>query len=237
MSEPVVDDTIVAKARKYNRAAIETIFVENYQAISRIAIGLSGRVDVGMGVVRFAIKQALRALPAWKDETAPQRWFLHHTILLVRRATKHQPSRNNDTLISDPRTAPPEYIAFIRALRQLPMQQRESFILHHGERLNERYSAVAMDCSVIAAANHLNAANGTLRPIAGDQFDAFIKTIHQTYRSLGPAEAMTLPKIRRAIVGYVWPRRIARWTGWVLILGFIVAISYAVKKIWPTLEF
>ena len=31
-----------------------------------------------------------------------------------------------------------------------------------------------MDCSVIAASNHLNAANEALRPIAGASFDKFV---------------------------------------------------------------
>src|SRR4051812_35090482 len=157
-----VDDELLDRARRFDRAAIEAIFAENYPAVSRIAMGLSGRTDVGMGVTRFVIKRALHALPSWKDEDAPQRWFLHHTIITTRRAAKHQPDKTNDTLIADPRAAAPEYVAFIRALRSLPFQQREAFLLHHGERLNERWSAVTMDCSVIAASNHLNAATATL---------------------------------------------------------------------------
>jgi DNA-directed RNA polymerase specialized sigma24 family protein len=237
MSESVVDEVLLAKARKYNRAAVEAIFAENYAMASRIALGLSGRADVGMGVVRFVVKQAMRAVPAWKDDGAPERWFLHHTILTVRRAAKHQPNQKNDTLIADFKTASPEYLAFIRALRSLPMQQREAFILHHGERLKERFSAVAMDCSVIAASNHLNAAHNELRPIAGENFEAFIKRLNQTYQTLAPGEAMAVPKIRRAIVRYVWPRRIARVIGWLLLLGFIGAVAFGVKKIWPMLEF
>src|SRR5581483_10284 len=168
-----VDEALLSRARKYDRAAVAAVFAEQYPSVYRIALGLSGRRDVGMGVVRWVTKQALRALPGWKDEDAPQRWFLHHTILTTRRASKHQPDKSNDTLIDDPRAAAPEYVAFIRALRSLPFQQREAFILHHGERLNERWSAVTMDCSVIAAANHLKAADSALRALAGDRFDAY----------------------------------------------------------------
>src|SRR5438876_128337 len=73
------DHALLLRAKKLERCAIEAIFAENYPAVCRMALGLSGRVDVGMSVVRFVVKQALHALPAWKDEDAPQRWFLHHT--------------------------------------------------------------------------------------------------------------------------------------------------------------
>src|SRR5262245_5869299 len=119
-----IDHETLSRARRFDRAAVETIFTANYPAVCRIAMGLSGRADVGAGVARFVVKQALRTLPAWKDEDSPQRWFLHHTILTVRRAAKHQPDQTNDTLIDNPRGTPPEYIAFVRALRKLPFQQR-----------------------------------------------------------------------------------------------------------------
>lgn len=232
-----VDDDILDRARSFNRPAVEAIFAENYPAVCRIALALSGRMDVGTGVVRFVIKRALHALPSWKDDDAPQRWFLHHTILTTRRASKHQPDKTNDTLIADPRTAPPEYVAFIRALRLLPMQQREAFLLHHGEKLNERWSAVAMDCSVIAASNHLNAATAALRPIGGAGFGAFVDQIARVYRTLSPPEQLIVPKLRGVIARHIWPRRIARMLGWLFTLGLIGAIAFAVWKIWPMLEF
>jgi DNA-directed RNA polymerase specialized sigma24 family protein len=231
------DEDLLHRARRFDRPAVESIFAENYPAVCRIAMGLSGRADVGMGVTRFVVKQALHVLPAWKDPDAPQRWFLHHTILTVRRAAKHQPDKTNDTFIDDPRAAPAEYVAFIRALRLLPMQQREAFILHHAERLNERWSAVAMDCSVIAASNHLKAANEALRSIAAGGFDKFAGEISRVYRKLTPPQEMMLPKLRRTIARHIWPRRIARAFGWLILLSFIGGVIYAAWKIWPMLEF
>ena len=61
---------------------------------------------------------------------------------------------------------------FIRALRALPMQQREAFILMHGEKLDVRAIAVAMDCSVLAAGNHLNEATDRLRHLAGSKLES-----------------------------------------------------------------
>src|SRR4051794_34687409 len=210
------DEETLARARRLDRPAVESIFAENYSQMVRMAMALSGRVDVGTGVVRFVVKQALHALPNWKDTDAPQRWFLHHTILTTRRAAKHQPDATNDTLIADPTNASPEYIAFLRALRGLPFQQREAFILHHGERLNERWSAVSMDCSVIAASNHLTAATATLMPIAGANFGAFVEAIARVYGKLAPAEELMVPKLKQTIAHHLWPRRIARLMGWVV---------------------
>src|SRR4051812_40524786 len=191
-----LDADILDRARRLDKASVAQIFAANYPAVARIALGLSGRADVGAGVARFVVKRALHSLPNWKDEDAPQRWFLHHTILTTRRAAKHQPESSNDTLIDDPRAAPAEYVAFIRAGRLLPFQQREAFILHHGERLNERWSAVAMDCSVVAASNHLNAATAALQPLAGVKFGAYVDELSRVYRKLAPPEEMMLPRLR-----------------------------------------
>src|SRR5439155_91142 len=70
------DSDLLARARKYDRRAIETLFGVHYPVLHRMSMGLAGRADVGAGVVRFVIKQALQALPKWKDDDAPQRWFL-----------------------------------------------------------------------------------------------------------------------------------------------------------------
>ena len=131
----------------------------------------------------------------------------------------------------------PEYVAFILALRSLPIQQREAFILHHGEGLKERWMGVAMDCSVIAAANHLNAAKAALRPIAGTNFGTFANDLGRVYRARSPSETMMVPKLRATIARHIWPRRIMRTIGWFVILGFVGAVAYGVRKVWPMLEF
>jgi len=77
-------------------------------------------------------------------------------------------------------------VAFVSALRQLETQQREAFLLHHCERLNARYSALAMDCSTEAADNHLKAADQSLRLVAGADFDALAKKLADAYAHLAP---------------------------------------------------
>ena len=90
---------------------------------------------------------------------------------------------------------------------------------------------------MIAAANHLNAANDTLRPIAGADFDRFVGEINRVYRKLAPSDELVVPKLRGVIIRHLWPRKIVRLLGWLIIFGFFAGVGYAAWKIWPMLEF
>ncbi len=152
-----IDEDQLAKIRKLNRSAVESMVVELYPQLYRIAAGLTGQEDVATGTLRFLLRQSIDVMPKWKDEDTPQRYYLHHLILLVRRARKHPPELRQDLLI-DRSVDSAEYRAFLTGLRKLHFQQQEAFILAQGEKLNARYIAVAMDCSIQAATNHLKAA-------------------------------------------------------------------------------
>src|SRR3954470_18169144 len=121
-----VPPEVFARARKLHRGALEDLFQAVYPSTLRIARGLCGREDVAEGVVRFVMVRAFAVLPKWRDETAAERWFLHHTVLTARRAEGHAPNHRNDLLAvgGDAR-----YAAFVRALRALPQQQREAVVL------------------------------------------------------------------------------------------------------------
>src|SRR3954454_14015086 len=131
-----IDEDVVARARKFDRAAVETILTQLFPAVHRMAYALTGRADAGSVVERFVLKRSMRVLENWKDADAPERWFYHHTVLATRRA-RHAPTNINDDLLlvtpddGTPDRAPPPaaYPASPRALRCLPMQQREAFIL------------------------------------------------------------------------------------------------------------
>ena len=153
-----IDDDLLFRAQGGDRRAAERMLSEIYPAVCRMAYGLSGREDVGRGIVRFIATQAVRQLGKWRDAAAAERWFYHHTVLTGRRAVRHRPDAMGDTLLGEAADAP--YVAFLRALRSLPQQQSEAFILNHGEHLNTRYLAIAMDCSTHAAEMHLGAAEG-----------------------------------------------------------------------------
>ncbi len=79
---------LLTDARKYKRRAVEQLLAQHYPAAWRMAVGLTGREDVARGVVRFLYSRALRVLPNWKIDSAPENWFLHHTVLTARRTQK-----------------------------------------------------------------------------------------------------------------------------------------------------
>ena len=112
-----VDAQLFRRARNGNiRAAIE-VMSDCYPQVYRIAYGLSGRDDVGRGLVKFVMRRGLRQLAQWKDEDEPMRWCRHHTLLTTRRAAKHQPSVDGDTLVRHAQTENAYYAGFIRAVR------------------------------------------------------------------------------------------------------------------------
>src|SRR5437773_832647 len=81
-----ISPQVFGRAKKLRRDALEELFAEVYPAVMRIARGLSGREDVAEGVVRFVMTRSVAMVPRWRDETVAERWFLHHTVLTVRRA-------------------------------------------------------------------------------------------------------------------------------------------------------
>jgi DNA-directed RNA polymerase specialized sigma24 family protein len=235
---PDISTDLLADARKGKRDAVIEILALHYPIIWRMAAGLTGREDVGRGVVRHIMQRSTRALRGWKDDGAPTRWFHHHTLLTTRRTLKHPPDLTNDTLLraADPRAGPtaadskPDtgYVAFVRALRSLPMQQREAFILHHGEKLQVRDVAVAMDCSTTAAVNHLHVANDTLKMIAPADFDAHVMRMSKSYDALAPYEDLALPNTRRQVRRMIMPWLVGR------VIKTALSIAVLVFAVWWT---
>jgi DNA-directed RNA polymerase specialized sigma24 family protein len=236
---PVVESELLPRVRKLKRDAVEQVMGMFYPVVYRMAAALSGRVDVARGVVRFVMKRSPRAMPGWRDDLAPQRWFHHHTILTTRRAAakQHPPELYDDVFMTGPGALGPGYAAFVRALRVLPIQQREAFILSHGESLNARFLAVAMDCSVIAATQHLQAGNNALLAIAGKDFEPFTHEIVERYKQLTPSEDLSIPHVKTIVRRWVWPRRVWAFIRLLIVFAVIAGAILFWKKIVPMLEF
>src|SRR5690606_34348027 len=147
----------------------------------RMAVALTGREEIGQRVVTAVMRQAMRRMPRWENEGDPQRWFHHHTVLMSRQAHKPEPSPMDDVLVETAGELSPQYVAFVRAIRGLPAQQREAVILHDGEQLDARALAVAMDCSTEAASNHLTIGRRELLPAAGDELNRLLAVMREAY--------------------------------------------------------
>jgi DNA-directed RNA polymerase specialized sigma24 family protein len=215
---------ILAQARKYRMSAVQRVLAENYPRVHRLAYGLSGQENVGRLIVRQVMRQALRQMPNWHTEGEPERWFDHHTILLWRRTSAHNPDPQRDLLTAN---SSPACVAFVRAVRHLPPQQREAFLLAAGEGYDARQSGIAMDCSRTAAANHLTAARAELASVCGGQEElerqaAALKT---TWTDLTTQSQIRLPALSSAIRRHVWGHRLRRGLRLLLILILLAVIG------------
>ena len=219
---------LIPGARKYRAAAVEPLLGSYYPAARRIAYGLCGDGVVADRVLHRVFTRALPALSKWRDESDADRWFYHFTVLESRRHATN-PGAVETLLPADgAEGASTEYVAFLRALRLLPAQQREAIILTHAERLNPRYLSVAMDCSAEAAANHLRVATQHLEAITGHQLQPLLDGMAQVYKTLSPPRELGQLVIRRRLNRYLLPGRL-RLVMWLIVL---VAVAWGVMWWW-----
>jgi DNA-directed RNA polymerase specialized sigma24 family protein len=223
-----MDEETFRRAKRFDPIAVEAMLAEYYPTITRVTLALTGRQDVGSGVVRYVMKRSLASLPKWQHAGDPPRWFTHHTIISTRRASRHKADLRTDTLRGP--QPQPKYMAFVTALRDLQSQQREALILHDCEGFDLRQTAVAMDCSTEAAGNHLNAARQQLKLIAGADYERLSGALKRTYAGLTPADEIQLPTIRRHIRRHLWPRRIKKALKVLTLLAVLLALYYAASK-------
>lgn len=213
----------LARARKYDWTPLEQMLEQKFPAVCRMAHGLSGREDVALKAIERIMQQAVERVPDWRDVESVDRWFHHHTILVTRETAETQkPEPEKDLLVKLCENPTPAYVAFIRAIRNLPVQQREAFILHHGEDLNTRQMATAMDCSTKAAEMHLDAAHDALEPIAGDAFVALRERLTRAYAAMTPSDAIVRPTVRPYVARHIIPMRIKRTARLVLFAGLLL---------------
>jgi DNA-directed RNA polymerase specialized sigma24 family protein len=178
LSEELVDN-----ARDGKADALSTVIIKCYPPLCRIAIAVAGDAKRGLDLVQGLVRGSLVACENWNEPTAPWRWFLHHAILNLRRLP---PSPGPDPLVQYSADKEVPFVAFVSALRKLPPQQQEAFILRQGEKMSERELAVAMDCSVTAAVNHLLAAQDTLKLVAAEGIDQRMAEFRTAYDNLSP---------------------------------------------------
>jgi len=216
-----IDQELFARAKKLEREALEKLLESVYPGICRIAYGLSGREDVGHGIVRFVINHSLQQLQQLRDAPAAQRWFYHFTVLVSRRGQKHEPKAEQDTLVAHSGEVSAAYVAFVRGLRALPFQHREAYLLTFGEQHLYRDVATAMDCSIAAVEVHLAGAQQTLRAMTGDDYEKMKERLVRAWQNLSPREDAVQPSVRGLIKKLMWPRKLKR------ILMLIVALVIA----------
>lgn len=224
-----LDEDFFKRAAKAQPDAVEAVLATMYPAVHRVAHSLAGRPDLAVNIVRRVMIQAIEQLPRLRNADAAENWFHHFTVLASRQAAAQAIPPDKDVLLKEP-TPSPAYTALVRALRKLPMQQREAFILHYAERLNTRFLAVAMDCSTKAAEQHLLSARQAIAPLAGADFDTFIQDLAHVHTSLTPPESVLRLNVHAIVTRSLWPRRIKRILKLIALLILAAAGAYLVWR-------
>src|SRR5438128_4874649 len=129
-----VDEAIFERAVRFDRKAIEALLAGMYPVVHRMARALAGQEDAARRIERFVMRQAFSQLPLWRNPEAADRWFFHHTLLTSRREAKPTSDISSDLLATSADSPDAPYLAFLRAMRKLPFQQREALLLNVGEK-------------------------------------------------------------------------------------------------------
>jgi DNA-directed RNA polymerase specialized sigma24 family protein len=217
-------------ARKLNRAAVETVLRAYYPRVFRISAALCGTTDDGRQVARLVMQQSLKTLPWWSNETEAGNWFLHHTVLMSRERSPESPDSSKDCLIVTPKNPSPDHVAFVKALRKLPQQHREAFLLFRGEHLDPRQAAVAMDCSTGAAATHRIGAEKTLSEITADTFDARTAELMRVYASLTPPENLIADDVS-GVASELTVRKQSKSIRTIILLVMLAIVAWAIWQL------
>jgi sigma-70-like protein len=202
---------------------------EQYGRVCRIAHALGTRPMVARKIVKHVMRVSAQFIPQWESDLEADNWFLRYTILTMRQTVgSASPRQENDYLVQHAPDAGPAYLAFVRAFRLLPSQQREAFLLSRGERLESRQLAIAMDCSTTAAGNHLTAATEALQKIAGDGFEAQATAIAGVYASLTPPQDL----VQREVAAVSGKIRGRRWRKKVITVLEVIVLILLAWTIW-----
>lgn len=223
---PVSDD-VLARAKRGDRRAVEAVLLESFPSVNRMAHALTGRPATAARLIRLVLQRGVRVLPTWRKGMIPENWFYHHTLLAARQVEAKPPDSEHDLLVTAGPTTAAEYTAFVRALRNLPRQQTEAFVLHHGERLNPRLLGVAMDCSTQAASTHLAAATAALEAISGGQLPQLTEALSRAYAQLTPPEKAIHASVQKQVSAVVWRKRVRRMVRRLILLVILGAVAYA----------
>jgi DNA-directed RNA polymerase specialized sigma24 family protein len=229
-----VTEELIERARHHDPDAARALLADRYPSVRRIALALTGSERTADEVVHGVLERSLRVMPTWRRGAGPENWFYHHKLFTARDVAGRQgpPDLANDPLVAHGPTNDPGYQAFIRALRGLPPQQAEAYLLHHGERLNERHLGVAMDCSANAAAEHLRAAGESLAQLIGPDLDGHTAHLTQGYARLAPvadaAEIQAGVHVQRLIRRRKW--RTIRKVVLALLVAALLAGAYLVWR-------
>ena len=156
--------------------AVTVMFGEHYRALVRMAALLVGDVATAEAIVQESfvamhgawrrLRDSDKALPYLRQCLVNRsRSVLRHRIVIGRNRSKLKPGMPR----AEPQALPLPEHAVVRALRALPLRQREALVLTYYGGLTEAQAASAMGISPGAVKSHLGRAVEALRAVLGTE--------------------------------------------------------------------
>ncbi len=221
------------QAMRRRPAALSQLLGGFYPLVHRLAHALTPSSRTADRVVRLMMIRSLDHVGDWTRADSARRWFWHHTVLTTRRVKLSNVDWRADPLITA--AGVPDdvrYSAFICAIRALPVQQREAFVLHVGEQFDARSLGIAMDCSAQAAAAHLQGADTALRQVMGEDLPALMRRLAEAMSRLTPSAPMVISVVTQQIARH----RRRRWSRKFANAAFILLLIAAAWAVWRMVE-
>ena len=156
--------------------AVTVMFGEHYRALVRMAALLVGDVATAEAIVQESfvamhgawrrLRDSDKALPYLRQCLVNRsRSVLRHRIVIGRNRSKPKPGLPR----AERQALPLPEHAVVRALRALPLRQREALVLIYHGGLTEAQAASAMGISPGAVKSHLGRAVEALRAVLGTE--------------------------------------------------------------------
>jgi RNA polymerase sigma-70 factor (sigma-E family) len=156
--------------------AVTVMFGEHYRALVRMAALLVGDVATAEAIVQESfvamhgawrrLRDSDKALPYLRQCLVNRsRSVLRHRIVIGRNRSKPKPGLPR----AERQALPLPEHAVVRALRALPLRQREALVLTYYGGLTEAQAASAMGISPGAVKSHLGRAVEALRAVLGTE--------------------------------------------------------------------
>ena len=195
-------------------------------------MALCGDASTANKVARRVLRRASAMFKTWETDDDAARWFARFTVLNARGYIASNPKRDALLVV----TNDPQIIAAVYAVRQLPMQQREAFLLHHGQGMELRQMATTMDCSSAAAATHLSAAGKALRVLVPTGLTEFTSSLPSMLEQLVPPPGELEIQIQKVIHKRRLSAIVRFAVLWPAGLILVAAIAWEGYRIWKMIQ-
>jgi len=173
---------LIARAQAGEHRAFAMLVRQYQDRVFRFILRLVGVRDEAMDLTQETFMKAHQALPGWRPEAQFRTWLFtlaHHRLVDHLRTAKHHTSLDAsdddartlaDTLVADSGFGPVRQLqsreqaaALIAAVEQLPLEQREAFLLQAEGDLSVQEIAEATGVNFETAKSRLRYARASLR--------------------------------------------------------------------------